>query len=345
MIAMFDMEKIRPGVINMLKVNMQVKKGESILVLNDVPRTEEWKLSYSKISDFAKRSIMARKMYDIICEVFKENKVDYFVYPSLGQNGVEPTEEVAEKIKKYDIVLALNTYSLSHTNARENACKAGVRIASMPGLECEMLTEQGPLAADYISIKQETERLAELLTKAKTARVTTENGTDITLSIEGRHGGADTGIIANKGEWGNLPGGEAYIAPVEGTATGIIVVPAGWYFGLVEDMILTFKDGYVVSIEGGGRVGEELRELCCFNDDKYKHRRNCAELGIGTNPKAKKPDNVLEAEKIKGTIHIAIGDSSHMGGVNESDLHEDFVLPSPMLYLDGKLIIEKGKIV
>lgn len=342
---MIDMDHIRPGVINMLKVNMNVKAGETVLILNDVPRPEEWKMSYGKICYFVTRSIMARKMYDIIYEEFEDNKVDYFVYPSLGQNGVEPGAEVAEMMKSYDVVLILNTYSLSHTNARENACKAGVRIASMPSLEYEMLTEQGPLSADYEAIRQETEKLATLLTKAKTARVTTEMGTDITFSIEGRQGGADTGIMSNKGEWGNLPGGEAFIAPVEGTANGKLVVPAGWFFELKEDMILNFENGFVVSIEGGGKVGEEFRNLCCFDDDQYKHRRNCAELGIGTNPKAKKPDNVLEAEKIKGTIHIAIGDSSHMGGSNESDLHEDFVIPSPTLYLDGKVVIENGKIV
>ncbi len=342
---MIDMNLIRPGVINMLKVNMNIKNGETILILNDVPRVEEWKMSYEKICDFAMRSIMARKMYDIICEEFKENKIDYLVYPSLGQNGVEPSTEIAEKMKNYDVVLILNTYSISHTNARENASKAGARIASMPSLEYEMLTEQGPLAADYLAIREETEKLATILTKAKIARVTTELGTDITFSIENRQGGADTGIMSNKGEWGNLPGGEAFIAPVEGTANGRLVVPAGWFFELKEDMILKFENGYVISIDGGGKVGEEFKKLCRFDDDQYKHRRNCAELGIGTNPKAKKPDNVLEAEKIKGTVHIAIGDSSHMGGNNKSDLHEDFVIPLPTLYLDEKIVIDKGKIM
>lgn len=340
-----NMDDIKLSVINMLKVNMNLKDKESILIVSDIPKPEEWQLPYNKICEFATRSLMARKVYDIVRENFIENRVDYIVYDSLGQNGVEPPEEVAEKLKNYDVILMINTYSLSHTNAREKASKAGARIASMPGLEYEMLKEDGALAADYYAIKKETEQLANLLTKAKRARVVTDNGTDIEFSIEGRYGGADTGIIANKGEWGNLPGGEAFIAPVEGTATGRLVVPAGWYFDLNEDMILDFKNGYVVSIHGGGKVGEELRNLCRFGDDRYLHRRNCAELGIGTNPKAKRPDNVLEAEKIKGTIHIAIGDSSHIGGNNESDLHEDFVIPMPTLYLDEEIVIEKGEIL
>lgn len=117
------------------------------------------------------------------------------------------------------------------------------------------------------------------------------------------------------------------------------MVPAGWYPGLKENMRLTFHAGHVISVEGGGEVGEYFRELFDFSNADRSHRRNCAELGIGTNPNAKRPDNVLEAEKIKGTVHIAVGDNSHMGGVVESDLHEDFVLPQPTLWIDGERVL------
>ncbi|MEG6523682.1 aminopeptidase [Desulfotomaculum sp. 1211_IL3151] len=336
-----DIEKIRPGVISMFKVNMGLQAGEKVLIVNDVPNPEQWQLSYAEISDIATRSLFARAVYDIALEAFAENQIDYLVFPSTGQNATEPAPEVAEKFLDYDVVFLLTSFSLSHTNTRERASQKGARIASMPGIEYAMFLEDGPMAVDYEEIRRETEALAEKLTKAKIARVTTEWGTDIRFSIENRAGGPDTGIYAVKGEWGNLPGGEAFIAPLEGTANGTLVVPKGWYPGLAEDMTLAFQDGYVVSLEGGGKVGEEFTKLFSFGDAGYQHRRNCAELGIGTNPKAKKPDNVLEAEKIKGTIHIAVGDSSHMGGLTESDLHEDFVLPKPRLYLDGELIIGK----
>jgi len=75
----------------------------------------------------------------------------------------------------------------------------------------------------------------------------------------------------------------------------------------------------------------------------YRARRNLAELGIGTNPNARRPDNVLEAEKIQGTVHVAIGDNIHMGGQVESDLHDDFVQPEVDLFLDGQPVILRGK--
>ncbi len=342
---MLNFEEIRPGIRNMLKVNMNLKKGESVLILNDVQDLKEWHLSYDVVRDFALRSLMARKFFDLAREEFKENHFDYMVYTSVGQHGNEPPEEVAVKLPEYDVVIALNTYSISHTKAREEAVKKGTRIASMPGIEPGMLMKDGPIAVDYNAVCKDAERIADMLTQTNSVRVVTDLGTDLSFSVKNRKGGADTGLITKKGEWGNLPGGEAYIAPVEGSANGRVVVPSGWYFNLKEDMELEFRDGYVISVKGGGEVGEHFRELFAFDDETAKHRRNCAELGIGTNPKAKRPDNVLEAEKIKGTVHIAIGDSSHLGGVTESDLHEDFVLPEPTLYLDERIVIKKGKLI
>lgn len=54
-------------------------------------------------------------------------------------------------------------------------------------------------------------------------------------------------------------------------------------------------------------------------------------------------DNVLEAEKILGTVHVAIGNNIHMGGEVESDLHEDFVQPGVDLIVDGRAAIVGGR--
>ncbi len=221
-----------------------------------------------------------------------------------------------------------------------------MRVASMPLFLADMFHPGGPMAADYTKVNEETEKLAKLITDAEEAVIKTPAGTDITFSLKGRSGGVDAGIFTERGAWGNLPSGEAYTAPLEGTADGKVVVEKGWYAGLTENMTLVFRNGEVVEVVGGGKVGDEYRDLLKpgVEEGPYKSRRNFAELGIGTNPNAKRPDNVLEAEKIRETVHIAVGDSSHMGGKVQSDLHQDFVLPNPHLYFDGKPIIKGGKI-
>ena len=343
-------EKVRvvEGVVNMLKVNMGLKSGEKALIVTDVPTAEEWKRVDSvKLSEMLERVLLAKMVSEVAAENFPGNKVEFFTYSSVGRHGTYPGEEVEERMKAADVVVAITTFSLTHTDARVNACNAGARVASMPMFTAEMLYPGGPMAADYRKIDFETKKIAVSITKASKARITSQGGTHIAFSLEGRSGLIDSGIFTAKGSWGNLPSGEAYCAPVEGTAEGKLVVEPNWYPDLKEKMTMVFRKGYVAEIVGGGRIGDGFGGLLDFKkkEEPFLSRRNLAELGIGTNPNAKRTDNVLEAEKIKGTVHLAIGDNSHMGGRVSSDLHQDFVVPKPTLILDDETVMRDGKLL
>ncbi|MCE1255108.1 MAG: aminopeptidase [Anaerolineae bacterium] len=334
-----DRSMVKQAAKNMLAVNMNLQPGEKVLFVTDIPLESDWEKPLPVLEDLTKRALFARNVFDLVKEEFPQNDFDFLAYAATCQNGAEPAEAVGRTFEQYDVVILMNSYSLSHTNARTRASQKGVRIASMPGIEAEMFSEGGPMQADYLKVKEVTAAWAQKITAAGDVRVVSASGTDITFSIKGRPGLEDHGLFGKKGDWGNLPAGEAYTAPVEGTANGKLVAPAGWYPDLIEDMIFEFKDGLVFSVTGGGKVGDMFREAYHFDDPTFLHRRNCAELGIGTNPNAKRADNVLEAEKIAGTIHIAIGDSAHMCGVTESDMHEDFVIPQPTVFFDGVKVI------
>lgn len=345
-VVLINKEKIRRSVVSLFEINMGLKNGEKVLVVADVPTLGEWnEKSITALTDFAQRTLLAKVVSEIATESFPECLVEFYVYLSVGRHGAELRAEVAEKLKTANVVNAITTYSLSHTKAREDATEAGARIASMPMFLIEMLYPKASMAADYTEVKEESEKVAKLLTNAKKATVKTSAGTNITFSLEGRDALADTGIFTEKGAFGNLPSGEAYIAPVEKTGEGRVVVEKGWHAGLTKDMTFVFKGGEVVEIASGGNVGDEFRDLLkpWIDEEPYKSRRKLAELGIGTNPYAKRPDNVLEAEKIKGTIHIAVGDNSHFGGGVSADLHQDFIIPRSTLLLDGKAVIKDGK--
>ena len=345
---MIEKEKIVSGVINMLKVNMGLIDGEKVLVATDVPTAGEWKTKTSeKLMEAVERSILAKMVSEIAAEKFPKNPVEFYTYPSVGQHGTHPGKEVEGKMKSADVTIAITTYSLTHTDARLNACKAGRRVASMPNFLAEMFSKGGPMAADYRVIDKETRKIAEWITKANDVKVTSPGGTDISFSVKGRNGMVDAGIFTEKGSWGNLPSGEAYTTPVEGTANGKLVVEPYMYADLKEKMTLVFKNGNVTGIIGGGKIGDEFRALLDFSkkEEPYLSRRNLAELGIGTNPNAKRPDNLLECEKIRGTVHLAIGDNFHMGGKVSTDLHQDFIIPKPTWTLDGKPVMKDGKLL
>jgi leucyl aminopeptidase (aminopeptidase T) len=340
-------EAITQGVMDMLRVNMGLKSGEALLVVTDAPRTVDWKNEIqAKLKTMAERAFLARLVAEIGAEGFPECSVVYWPFLATGRHGAEPDGDTAARMQEADVVVAITTYSLSHTNARTGAIEAGGRVASMPEFEARMLEPGGPMAADYLQIAADCQVFADLLTAAREVVVRAPHGTDLRFSVEGRPGQVDTGLYgAEPGMWGNLPAGETYAIPLEGTAEGTLVAPAGWYPYLEEDMVFCLEKGEVVELTGGGAIGDRFRGLLKLGEDDpiYRVRRNLAELGIGTNPNARKPDNVLEAEKIKGTVHIAIGDNIHMGGTVEADLHDDFVQPQADLILDGEPIILNGE--
>ncbi|HXW95660.1 MAG TPA: hypothetical protein VEJ19_08135 [Nitrososphaerales archaeon] len=343
-----DRQKIEPAVVKMLKVNMGVKPGERVLVLSDFPGASEWmSKSIERLSEFVERSLLAKTVFEILSSRFPDCKVEFCAYPSVGRNAGDPGGEVAERMKSADVDIAITTYSLTHTEAREGACKAGARVASMPLFLADMFYEGGSMAADYTKVKLESDGLAKIITEAKEIIVKTKGGTDLRFSLVDRKGMSEAGLYTDSGAWGNLPAGEAYSTPLEGTGNGKLVVEKGWHPNLEENMTIVFKDGSATEVLGGGKAGDELRNLLKpgVNEEPYTSRRNMAEFGIGTNPNAKRPDNTLESEKIRGTIHIAVGDNAHMGGRVHADLHQDFIQPKPDVWVDGKLMMKEGKLV
>ena len=85
-------------------------------------------------------------------------------------SGQEPPAAVAAAMKAADVVLCPMSTSITHTLAKIEAAAAGARIATMPGITKDMFTK-GAMTADYRRVMEFTERVAELLTKASTARI------------------------------------------------------------------------------------------------------------------------------------------------------------------------------
>lgn len=254
------------------------------------------------------------------------------------RSGEEPPPVVSALMEACDVVMAITTKSLSHTAARRKACSKGARMASLPGItvDCALRT----LAADYASIKTLSEKLAELLTRGKQVRVTNEAGTDICVPVDGRTGLADTGDYTMKGSFGNLPAGEAFLAPVEGGSNGVIVFTSSISgVGICEKPVrVTVENGFAALIEGGA----EARILKGLLEPLGKNAFNVAELGIGTNDRAILTGNVLEDEKVLGTVHIAFGNNRGFGGNVDVPIHLDGMIIEPTVTIDGVMVMEKG---
>lgn len=242
------------------------------------------------------------------------------------------------------VIIAMSNNSSSHTNYRKLACHAGARFASLPHFDPDMFGSS--MDVDWSALSDRTARLVAAVNRAEWVNVECPNGTAMHICKRGRDAGGDDGLLTTPGCFGNLPAGEAYLAPLEGESHGVMVVEWGPTRKLENPLTLTIADGRAVRIDGSDPLRSVLEARFAENDAC----RNLAELGIGTNDKASRPDNVLEAEKIMGTIHLALGDNTGFGGVVAAPFHEDYVFYHPTVTLvmeDGseEIILDNGKLM
>ncbi len=266
----------------------------------------------------------------------------YLEFKSREMHGQEPPQQIAEMMKLFDVVLCPTAKSLTHTNARRNASALGARIATFPGITEEIMIRG--LNADYKKIAALTIKLQEIMNEVNVVRVTSAIGTDITMDISGRKALPSKGLFHKKGESGNLPTGEAYIAPLEGKTNGVFYVDGSMAsIGVIKGkpIRIEVKDGFAVYVSGSNQA-KKLDDTL----NKYDNlSRNIAEFGIGTNYKAKLSGILLEDEKVMGTIHIALGDNKSMGGLVDVPIHLDGVVKKPTVYFDEKMIMKSGKLL
>jgi leucyl aminopeptidase (aminopeptidase T) len=254
--------------------------------------------------------------------------------------AAEPPRAVAAAMAAADVVLAATIQSLSHTEARKAASDAGVRVGSLPGVTEEMLTRL--MTGDLEEIRRRGWAIVTALNRGSKARITCPHGSDLRIGLEGRLGTVDAGELGNKGAFGNLPCGEGFIAPLEGTTEGTLVVDGSIAeVGLLETPVsLTVREGHLVAATGSD--GARLMELLTAHG---VDGTNVAELGIGTNEEAILTGNILEDEKILGTCHVAFGASAAIGGTVQVPVHLDCIVLEPTIEIDGETIVSGGDLL
>lgn len=351
------------------RINLKVKKNEKILVFTDDVKI--------KLKEIAKLTAEEGHEYT--------KKIYYLEYKATENHGAEPPKTVwtaafgkntvkalqkekllnklldkkadAQELKKattivrrfkknaVNAVIALSYYSTSHTKFRDLLTRTcGTRYASMPLFDKAML--KGAMQVNWQKMAERTKKIALRVNRSENIEIKTPNGTHITLSKKGRKAKADTGSISKKGAFSNLPAGEVFLAPIEGTSNGKLVLEWAPTRKLKKPVMLYIKNGMVRDIQGEKEYTAYLRAKLSENPGNA----NIAELGIGTNDKASRPDNILESEKILGTIHIALGDNSSFGGKVRTPFHQDFVFFKPTLALihkNGKreVLLKEGRLL
>jgi leucyl aminopeptidase (aminopeptidase T) len=307
-----------------MRQSLAVQSGERVLVVTDPSRRSLGELLARGALQFTPNVLV-------------------LLMPEAADHGSEPPARVAEAMAESNVCFLPTSKSLSHTHARQNATAAGTRVASMPSITYEMAMRT--LRVDYAQIARTSEALAAMLTDANSVHLTAPGGTDLQLDLTNRLGFADTGVFTAAGAFGNLPAGEAFIAPLEGRAQGTLVFDAALPTDDPDNaepdppMVIEVRRGLAQCVTGPGADA-----LQAIFDRLGDDARNIAELGIGTNPATRITGNVLECEKVVGTAHVALGNSLHIGGATDVPFHSDGVINRPTILAGDTALIEDGRL-
>ena len=228
---------------------------------------------------------------------------------------------------------------------------AHTRIGHMPGVTCEILKLAN---VDFGQLVRNCSCVETVLARGRTLEFVSRDRSGQAHSLTADIGGwerlpvASDGLI-NDGAWGNVPSGETYIAPIEGTAEGTIVINGsipGMVINTDSELVLTFERGRLTRVEPAGSPATrwlyetQINKAQAAGDLEWS---NLAEIGIGLNPAVTRlSGNMLFDEKAGGTAHIALGTNVYMGGMVYSTIHCDMVVRQPTLLVDGKVLLKEG---
>lgn len=165
---------------------------------------------------------------------------------------------------------------------------------------------------NYKELKSKCDDIIKEFKDKNNIKIFTGENNELSFRINERQWFKDDGI-------GDFSSGEVYIAPLEDSDNGKILIPLIECNGeLLKDVVITFENGKVIQTSS-----DSLFE---FISSLPEGSSILCEFGIGLNDKI---NNIvgysLLDEKANGTIHIGIGTNLMFGGKNQAPFHVDFV--------------------
>lgn len=334
---------------------LEVTKGARIFVLD-----------FAKIKPGERLMILADDLadpfvVDLLAEIARDARAEVATTWIEHSSTVytKTPEGVYEGLKKFDKLFRCTMNTGHHTLGLTRAMgEYGLSIYTLVPCDTDLLTSEAakfPLELTYAIVKKSV----QICRSAKTIRVTSEKGTDLTTELNPKNWGTYWGdwIEGWGEEWGpytdraipgdtpgTFPPSACGTYPKPDTGNGVVYFDDMSSIGLIEEgeiLKITFKDGWAVRIEGGEKA-QRLEELL----KPVQNSKHLAEIMFGTNPKSRinlKQEPVpLEAERHAGNTHIALGRA--LGAKYPAKTHFDGFVLKPTVYLDGKVLVDKGRL-
>ena len=306
--------------VNVIKKVFSPKRDERFLFIYDEPTdyikdNDAWKKRRKIVFDWANK---IENNFDII------DKVDILSFDALGIPNKILNDDILNNFKEYNILVAFTEFSITSSLVKVvRSNKDFIRAASLPLLDSK--TIETLLISDYDYIKKYSSKIKDILDDAVKAHIFFSTKDELIVDLRNRTAGVDDGDCTKPGCIINLPSGEGFIAPYEAYSDELDEFGKSFTEGILpinfnnEIIKAHIKNNVIDSFSGSD---ESVERICSYFDEGI-NRRNIAELGIGCNPQAYVIGNVIQDEKVG--LHIAYGNSDHIGGKVKSDIHYDLV--------------------
>jgi len=329
------MGTIEQGVRQAVENCLKVKAGEKAVVITDRETLEigtALKAAIEKIT----------------------GPVQFFVMEDFGERPIDYPQAMDEAIRTADVSVyaaqgakgELQTFRMKMLKAIE--ANTRLRHAHMIGITPQIMTDG--MCSDYVEIQRISRLVYEMVKDASEIRVVTDKGGDFTARFSPELKWLVSDGDITPGHWKNLPDGEVFTSPHNVNGTVVIDGCLGDFFagryGSLEDtpIIVDVADGRAVKESLQCTNAQLRKEFDAYLFETDENSSRMGEFAIGTNTGLTELIyNLLQDEKFPG-VHIAFGSSlpGKTGANWDSKAHVDGVIKNPTIYVDGRIIMDKG---
>ena len=290
------------------------------------------------------------RSFRIVLSSFAEEKkpVARSTGASLAIQNIAP---VISALAASTLVVDCTVEGLMHAPELPAILKGGARVLYVSNEHPEALARLVPDETLEPLVKDHVKRLRA----AKALRVSSQAGTELSVSLLGATCGGNWGYTTRPGTMTHWPGGLVLAFPASGSVNGTLVLAEGdvnltFKRYLERPVRLTIENDYVTKIEGSGVDAELMRSHWAAWGDREAYA--VSHLGWGLNAAARWDSMALyDKRDFNGTeLRAFAGNFLYSTGANEvagrhTQGHFDLPMRNCSVTLDGVAVVEQGKVV
>jgi 2,5-dihydroxypyridine 5,6-dioxygenase len=321
----------------------QVRKGETICAVSDLGTRREYLQAA-----FAAAEELGADIYEMCVNALPS-------WTRVGVPTIGQCKGTLEAVRAADLVVIFHVPLF--TQWLKQVLDGGTRVLMIIDRPDELEELMAPPG-----LKEACKYADTVYRKTSTVKVTSEAGTNLTYRCGEYPVMTQWGYADEPGHFDHWGGGHIHTFPNEGSAHGTVVFQPGDivilpYCRYVADPVkLEIREGHIVRIDGG----LDAKLMRDWLDDGRSSERDldpCAvsHLGWGLNPQARwygialngdEPERHRAAARaFPGNFLFSTGPNTQGGGKRSTRGHYDVPMRECTVELDGRVVIERGRIV